>query len=94
MDKEERLKAARGSAQRRLDEVLRLLCDGQGSLVELMVRAGRLGLDSEKAQAAFTAVMNAAADGWENYQIAVATPEPRIRSHRVELCAPTTGTLG
>jgi hypothetical protein len=80
-----RLKEMRGKAQRRFDEILRMVSEGPSSLLQLLVKAYREGHEPEKAYVAFAALREAVEDAELVYRAAIAQPQARIVKKRVEL---------
>lgn len=85
MDSDERLKEARGNAQRRIDEIGRFVLDGDNNLTELLVKAHRAGLPHAKSAAVFDALRALATEAQERFEIAINAPEYKTVSHRVQL---------
>jgi hypothetical protein len=82
---ESRLKEARGNAQRRFDEIVRLIVDGPNSLCELLVKASRAGLPAYSVDDVAAALQAAVVDMRLSYTAAMAVPEVIVRSKRVVL---------
>lgn len=78
MDNEQRLKEARGDAQRRFDEICRLTLDGDKNLTALLVKACRAGMPQEKAKEIFQALRVLAGDAHATFDAAIAQPEPKV----------------
>lgn len=83
-DQSEKLKAARGQAQRRVDEICRLVLDSttasEPSLVACLVRAYRAGHDETKALDVFTALETLISEARDTYIAAIRQPEPKART--------------
>lgn len=76
----DKLKSLRGDAQRRVDEVCRLILDGQNSLTEILVKAFREGHSPEAGRAVFEAIKACAEDARITYNAAIVQPVPRVSS--------------
>jgi len=85
MDTEEKLKRARGAAQRRFDEITRFIVDGENNLCELLVNAWRLGYAENNIESAFGALEAAILDARMKFKAAIAHPEPRLNRERIVL---------
>lgn len=79
------LKAARGNAQRRADEIIRLLLDDEDGLAALLAIAQRAGLDGAKIDAAYAALRAATHEAAELTATLAAVPTVRLGKQRVVL---------
>lgn len=75
---EKKMKELVGLAQKRADEIFRLILDGENSLTAQLVKAYRAGHESDKALEVFAAIANIGIEAASAYKAAIAQPAPKV----------------